>query len=108
MALPHLSKGVLVRRLQVEDGPAVHAACSVAASLAVATSICPLDILYTQMLARQLSGWACAGALLREHGPAVFFRGWTPLWARFLPSSVLTFLIYEQARRLLGGAYLKS
>jgi hypothetical protein len=33
-------------------------------------------------------------------------RGWTPLWLRFLPSSVLTFAIYEQARLLLLGKYL--
>ena len=33
-------------------------------------------------------------------------RGWVPLWLRFLPSSVLTFHIYEQARRLLLGSYL--
>ena len=53
-----------------------------------------------------LSPLACARALLDEGGPAAMFRGWVPLWLRFLPSSVLTFLIYEQTRKMLVGAYL--
>ena len=40
-------------------------------------------------------------------GPRVLMRGWLPLWARFLPSSVLTFYIYEQFRMLLVGSYMK-
>ncbi|KAH8097201.1 thiosulfate transmembrane transporter [Aureococcus anophagefferens] len=45
--------------------------------------------------------------LLAARGPRVFVRGWLPLWARFLPSTVLTFLIYEQARKLLLGDFLR-
>ena len=48
----------------------------------------------------------CARAMLAAEGPAVFWRGWLPLWARFLPSSVLTFYVYEQLRRALVGSYL--
>ena len=49
---------------------------------------------------------ACARALVAEGGPMALFRGWTPLWARFLPSSLLTFVIFEQSRKLLLGKYL--
>ena len=36
----------------------------------------------------------------------MLLRGWLPLWARFLPSSVLMFVIYEQLRRAMLGDYL--
>ena len=48
-----------------------------------------------------------AQALVRKGGAAALFRGWIPLWARFLPSSVLTFVIYEQSRKILLGKYLE-
>lgn len=41
-----------------------------------------------------------------QDGARGLFRGWVPLWARFLPSSILTFHIYEQTRRVLLGRYL--
>mmetsp|Transcript_21327 Transcript_21327/g.68790 ORF Transcript_21327/g.68790 Transcript_21327/m.68790 type:complete len:311 (-) Transcript_21327:75-1007(-) len=95
------------------DGPAVHSAASLAASLALTTAICPFDVTYTAFTAGPTIGRphaspaAAARALLREGGPVVFLRGWLPLWARFLPSSVLTFHIYEQTRRALLGSYLQ-
>lgn len=91
----------------------MHSAASLAASLALTTAICPFDVTYTAFTAGPTIGRphaspaAAARALLREGGPAVFLRGWLPLWARFLPSSVLTFHIYEQTRRALLGSYLQ-
>jgi hypothetical protein len=101
-----------LRALGFADGPAVHSAASLAASLALTTAICPLDVTLTRFQAGPLLGHdyasplAAANALVREGGALALFRGWAPLWARFLPSSVLTFHIYEQARRLLGSGYL--
>ena len=50
---------------------------------------------------------ACVRSMVAAEGPRVLMRGWLPLWARFLPSSVLTFYIYEQLRMLLVGSYMK-
>lgn len=94
------------------DGPAVHAAASVAASLVLTSAICPLDVVLTTYQAGPsvgrpyCSAWACAAALVHEGGPSALARGWTMLWARFLPSSFLTFIIYEQSRRALVGTYM--
>ena len=52
------------------------------------------------------SAWAAASDLVRTDGPIALMRGWLPLWARFLPSSFLTFHIFEQTRRVLIGKYL--
>lgn len=90
----------------------VHCAASLAASLTLTTAICPLDVTYTAYLTGPALGrphaspLACARALIAEGGARALLRGWVPLWLRFLPSSLLTFLIYEQSRRLLVGRYL--
>ena len=92
----------------LEDGPAVHVLCSVAASLAVTTAMVPLDVTLTHyQTSASPSPLACARDMYQTHGPRIFVRGWLPLWARFLPSSVLTFVIYEQARKVLVGEFLK-
>ena len=87
----------------------MHILCSVAASLAVTTAMVPLDVTLThyQTSAASSSPLACARDMYKTHGPRIFVRGWLPLWARFLPSSVLTFVIYEQARKVLVGEFLK-
>ena len=96
----------------VEDGPLVHSAASVAASVVLTTAICPLDVVLTTYQAGPLVGrpyasaWEAARGLVGAGGPAALMRGWLPLWARFLPSSFLTFHIFEQTRRLLLGTYL--
>lgn len=105
------TKGAL-KQMGLTDGPVVHCVASLAASLTLTTAICPLDVTYTAYLAgpslgkSYVSPLACARELVAEGGAVAMFRGWTPLWLRFLPSSVLTFLIYEQSRRLLLGQYL--
>lgn len=105
------SKAFLVRH--VSDGPLVHCGASAIASVALTTAICPLDVLLTTyqagptVLGREFaSPLAAARYLVRERGPAVFVRGWLPLWGRFLPSSLLTFLIYEQIRFAATGQFL--
>lgn len=103
-----LAKGAAIER-GYADGPLLHCAASLAASVALTTAMVPLDVTLThyQTGARGGGPLACARDLLADRGPAVFVRGWLPLWARFLPSTVLTFLIYEQVRRALLGDFLR-
>ena len=105
------TKGKL-KAIGLEDGPVVHCMASLVASLVLTTAICPADVIYTSYLAgpsmgrNYVSPLDCANALWTEGGAQAMFRGWMPLWLRFLPSSVLTFLIYEQSRQVLTGSYL--
>ena len=67
-------------------------------------------MVYTAFLAggrAHANALACAAALVREHGARHLMRGWVPLWTRMAPSGWLTFTLYEQCRRLLGGGYLE-
>lgn len=106
-----LSKRQLVAA-GVEDGPLVHSAASIVASVVLTTAICPLDVVLTTYQAGPSIGrphanaWDAARGLVSTGGPMALMRGWLPLWARFLPSSFLTFHIFEQMRKLLLGKYL--
>ena len=106
-----MTKGKL-KEAGMEDGPVVHSMASLVASFALTTAICPADVVYTSYLAGPSIGrsfsspFDCAKTLLAEGGMPAMFRGWVPLWLRFLPSSVLTFLIYERMRKLLIGSSL--
>jgi hypothetical protein len=107
-----LTKKYCTNNLRMSDGPLVQCVASLVASIVLTTCIAPLDVTLTTYQAGPSVGrhydsaWSCARALVHRGGPSALLRGWVPLWARFLPSSVLTFIIYEQARRLLVGSYL--
>jgi hypothetical protein len=96
----------------LEDGTPVHVMASVAASVAMTTAIAPLDIVLTTYQAgpfvgrRFASPVSCARSLVEEGGAAALMRGWLPLWGRFLPTSFLTFVMYEQLRLRLMGSFL--
>ena len=102
------------RRGLLADGPALHVLASLVASLTLTTCVMPLDVTVTRYQAgqggvggrRHATPLACAAAMLREEGPAVFMRGWSAMFARMAPSSVLTFYLYAQVRGLLGLAYM--
>jgi hypothetical protein len=106
-----LSKRCLIRR-GFKDGTYVHVISSVAASVAMTVAIAPLDIVLTTYQAGPFVGrhftspLACARALVAEGGVTSLMRGWLPLWGRFLPTSFLTFVIYEQVRMQLMGSFL--
>jgi hypothetical protein len=106
-----MSKRCLIGR-GLEDGTAVHAIASVAASIAMTTAIAPLDVVLTTYQAGPFVGrnfvspLACAAALVAEGGAKALMRGWLPLWGRFLPTSFLTFAIYEQLRWRMIGSFL--
>ncbi len=106
-----VSKRFLIGR-GLEDGPGVHVISSAAASIAMTTAVAPLDLVLTTYQAGPFVGksfaspLACARSLVAEGGAASLMRGWLPLWARFLPTSFLTFVIYEQLRWRLTGSFL--
>lgn len=46
--------------------------------------------------------WRCATAIYEAHGLAGFCRGWLANYARLGPQTVMTFLVVEQLRGLVG------
>ena len=94
-----------------EQGANVHIMASVVASVAMTTAVAPLDIVLTTYQAAPFVGTAYASPLqcaaaLAAHRPALLLRGWLPLFCRFLPTSFLTFVIYERLRWCMTGSFL--
>eukprot|EP00933_Yihiella_yeosuensis_P048052 TRINITY_DN44065_c0_g1_i1.p1 TRINITY_DN44065_c0_g1~~TRINITY_DN44065_c0_g1_i1.p1 ORF type:complete len:301 (-),score=54.51 TRINITY_DN44065_c0_g1_i1:110-1012(-) len=95
----------------LEDGPPLHAFASIVAAFALTTAIIPLDVILTRYQTASSSkaqegAMGCARDILRSDGPAGFLRGWSSLFVRMAPSSFMTFIIYEQLRKLAGLKYL--
>eukprot|EP00441_Pelagodinium_beii_P033565 CAMPEP_0197630544 /NCGR_PEP_ID=MMETSP1338-20131121/7991_1 /TAXON_ID=43686 ORGANISM="Pelagodinium beii, Strain RCC1491" /NCGR_SAMPLE_ID=MMETSP1338 /ASSEMBLY_ACC=CAM_ASM_000754 /LENGTH=298 /DNA_ID=CAMNT_0043201779 /DNA_START=161 /DNA_END=1054 /DNA_ORIENTATION=- len=102
----------------VQDGPLLHVAASQVAAVACTTFSMPLDVVLTVYTSAQTLGgerkaiygsggpMSCAMAMLRADGPSVFFRGWLPAFLRISPTTVSSFFLYEQLRRLVGIGYL--
>ena len=93
----------------LEDGTALHVTASVVGALFLTTCVMPLDVLLTRyQTAQNVAGkdfagpLSCAAQLFRDEGPRVFFRGWGPMFCRMLPSSLVTFLLYENIRSAAG------
>lgn len=95
----------------LEDGPLLHVVASVHAAFWASTLCLPFDVLMTryqtsaQAQRRGGGPLGCAVGILRTDGPAVFFRGWVPMFLRLSPMFIVSSTLFEQCRRLLGVAY---
>lgn len=45
---------------------------------------------------------SCAADLVRREGPKALVKGWTIQYIRLGPQTVVTFLVLEQVRNVLG------
>ena len=105
----------LLRRWGVaEDGVAVHVLASTVAALALTTAVMPLDSTLSRYQAVHgvgQEGWSsplrCAMDVTRREGPGALWRGWSVMFARMLPSSLVTFLLYESLRSVAGLGFLE-
>ena len=107
-----LSKTKLKEGLGVKDGPVLHLTSSMAAGLGATVFGMPCDVLFTfwttakQRGAKYRSIGQCIGAMVKENGLGVFYRGSFAMFCRVVPIFTLYFPIYEQVRRLAGFGYM--
>lgn len=87
------------------EGPAMHFVASAVSALCASVICLPADVLLTRYVSssRDKSLQSCALELWQERA---FFRGWSILFIRMLPTFVLAMPLYEQIRRVLGMDYL--
>jgi hypothetical protein len=106
------SKSTIRRNDWIDDGPPLHFLCSFAASIVCVTCVIPFDVVLTRYQTAGQQGVVfsspmdAARTLLREEGPRVFGRGWVVMFSRMAPSSVLSFYVFEQLRRVVGLGYM--
>ncbi|KAI9731815.1 MAG: hypothetical protein M1818_007680 [Claussenomyces sp. TS43310] len=96
----------------MDDGVPVHIIASLTAGT-VATTVCaPADVLKSRIQSAATVSGKKPGMLqilvrsLKEEGPRVLMKGWTPAWLRLTPHTILTFLFMEQLQRLVGSKTL--
>mmetsp|Transcript_101139 Transcript_101139/g.218391 ORF Transcript_101139/g.218391 Transcript_101139/m.218391 type:complete len:98 (-) Transcript_101139:14-307(-) len=96
----------------MEDGPALHVLGSVVAALFSTVLSAPADFVMTRyQVAAQVGApysgpLACAAEIVKKEGPAVFYRGWTPYFARIVPVFLTFHPLFEQLRKLSGMSYM--
>jgi len=106
------TKTFAASELGLPDGPGLHVLAAVLAGLCATTFSAPADVLVTRFQCRDQNGNAyrsvldCATSLLRQSGPAVFFRGWSANFLRLAPTFAVGSVLYEQSRLAMGLSYM--
>jgi hypothetical protein len=96
----------------VADAPTLHVCASTVAAFLATTFSSPADILMTNYQTARQRGLNyngvlhCASTMLKEHGVAVFFKGWSVQFARIAPVFAFNMPLYEQFRKLAGLTYM--
>lgn len=97
----------------LQDGPLLQAVASVVGAVTLTTCVMPLDVTLTRyqtaknVIGKDFAGpLECASSMYKQEGVGVFFRGWTPMFVRMLPSSLITFFLYENIRNLAGFGFM--
>lgn len=92
-----------------QDGLSVHIASSLVAGLVVTTAMNPFDVvstrLYNQKVVNGVGVWYtgpidCLRATVASEGVAGLYKGWLAHYLRLGPHTVLTFVFWEQFKRV--------
>lgn len=105
------SKHFLLELGWFKEGPVLHFLCSIFAGLCVATANNPVDVVKSRMQSEFRKPGVQAKyrnipqvmlLIVRTEGLQGLYKGWFPNWARVGPHTCMTFLLFEQLRRISG------
>lgn len=109
-------KVVLLQSPHFEEGLVVHMIASMFAGLMAATASSPLDVIKTKIM-NECSKTAASPEqfqankqlirkafmqVLQTDGLRGFFKGWLPNWMRLGPHTIITLMVYEELRAVMG------
>ncbi|RLN98425.1 hypothetical protein BBJ28_00018917 [Nothophytophthora sp. Chile5] len=100
-------KETLLESTPLEEGITVHMISSMFAGLTAATASSPLDVMKTQIMNETKSGGSNVMGrafmrVLRTEGIRGFFKGWLPNWFRLGPHTIISLMVYEELRAVMG------
>ncbi|OCH88282.1 mitochondrial carrier [Obba rivulosa] len=99
-------KQILKQRGIMEEGIGLHLTASMFAGLFCSITSNPVDVVKVRLMndkAREFDGVVdCIKTIMRREGPGAFFKGFSMCWARLGTHTIVTFLIFERVRLLLG------
>jgi solute carrier family 25 (mitochondrial uncoupling protein), member 8/9 len=105
------TKQTLLSTFHMQDGIAAHIVSGLSAGLAATLLGSPVDVVKTRVMNAAKDGSApykgpldCAAWMLRTQGPAAFYSGFIPNFARIGSWNIVTWVTLEQLR----AAYLAN
>lgn len=101
-----IKNDILIAKLGIREGFGAHLCASMMAGVIATTAANPFDVIKTRYMAdakgiyKSLSD--CVIHTFRKDGLSGFLRGWVPSYFRIGPHTVLSLLLIEQVRKLVG------
>ena len=87
----------------------LHFVCSMVAGLCSATTTSPIDVIKTRLMSqlsssnrRYTSTWDCFYKTVQGEGFGALYKGWFANWMRIGPHTIVTFVVLEQLRLIVG------
>ncbi|KAH8257853.1 hypothetical protein KR038_002133 [Drosophila bunnanda] len=93
------------------DGLSLHFVTSTIAGCIAVSLMQPLDVIKTTYMNAKPGEFAGIGATalsIAQQGPLAFYRGFVPALIRVSPNTIITFMLYEQARLHFGYLPVKD
>ncbi|KAJ7480153.1 mitochondrial carrier domain-containing protein [Mycena galericulata] len=86
---------------QLKDNLLLHVSASLLAGTFATTVCSPADVMRTRIMSSSsdASFIHILTTSVREEGPRVLFKGWTPAFMRLGPNTVLLFVFFEQLKK---------
>lgn len=99
-------KQMLKQRGVMREGIGLHITASLFAGLCCSVTSSPVDVVKVRLMTdknRQLRGvFHGVKTILVNEGPMAFYKGFSMCWARLGTHTIVSFLIFEELRKLVG------
>ncbi|KAI0700904.1 mitochondrial carrier [Cytidiella melzeri] len=99
-------KQVFKSKHWMQEGVPLHITASFLAGLCCSLTSSPIDVVKVRLMTdkhRQFKGILhCAGKVLSHEGPMAFYKGFGMCWARLGTHTMVSLLMFEELRKLLG------
>lgn len=99
------AKHYLKNQQHWKEGIKTHLTCSLFASIVVATTTSPVDVIKSRWMSKNgqyKTVVDCAINIFKNEGVRGFYKGYIFNWLRIGPHTVITFLVYESLRNHFG------
>ena len=105
------TKHTILNHNWMQEGLELHIVSSFIAGFMTALVTSPVDVIKTRIMNQKVQGKSgtlytstgdCLLKTFKGEGLLGFYKGFIPNWLRIGPHTVITFLIFEQLRRIVG------
>jgi hypothetical protein len=107
----HIKHFLLNLDIGFKENSLTHFTASMMAGFISAAVTSPVDVVKTRVMKQPVTSDGkrqyrntldCMAQIIRTEGLFGFYKGFVPNWLRIGPHTIITFLIYEQLRRIAG------